>query len=96
MNTNSFPNRILCYLRLLLVTYSPIHCPIDRINFIHNPNLGRDESKLAIIESYLRCNKMFRDYSNPEQDPIFTKVCILNSRVFVYLDISHLCDNKQQ
>ena len=90
---NSFSNRI-CYLRLLFVPDSPIHCLFDRTYFIHNPNLGRDESKLAVIESYLRCNKMFRDYSNPEQDPIFSKVCLPNSRIFVCADISYLCDHK--
>jgi len=52
--------------------------PVDEMTLLYLKQTGRDESKLAVIESYLRCNKMFRDYSNPEQDPIFSKVVELD------------------
>lgn len=34
----------------------------------------RSKEKIDIIEAYLRATKQFRDYNNPEQDPIFSEV----------------------
>ena len=36
--------------------------------------LGRGEEHIKFIEDYLKANKLFRDYTNPEQDPTFTEV----------------------
>ena len=36
--------------------------------------LGRDEEKLKLVESYLKTNKMFRNYSDPSEDPVFSEV----------------------
>lgn len=36
--------------------------------------LGRGEEHIKFIEDYLKANKLFRDYTNPEQDPMFTEV----------------------
>lgn len=35
---------------------------------------GRDESRIAVIESYLRAMRLFRDYADPGQDPAFSQV----------------------
>ena len=45
------------------------------INF---PSLtGREADKVAYIEAYLKANKLFRDYTNTSQDPVFTKVSLM-------------------
>lgn len=36
--------------------------------------LGRDEVKINIVESYLKANNLFRDFTNPDQDPEFSEV----------------------
>ena len=28
-----------------------------------------------MVEQYLRATKLFRDYNNPDEDPVFTEVC---------------------
>ena len=45
--------------------------------------LGREEKKLAYIEAYLKANKLFRDYNNPEQDPVFSEVRSTGGKVFL-------------
>lgn len=35
---------------------------------------GREDEKVKIIEDYLRANQMFRNYNDPEDDPVFTQV----------------------
>ena len=35
---------------------------------------GRSEEKIKYIEAYLKANKMFRDYNQAEQDPLFSEV----------------------
>jgi len=35
---------------------------------------GRDSEKVAYIEAYLKANRMFRDYTNSGEDPVFSKV----------------------
>ena len=36
---------------------------------------GRDKDKIDMVEQYLRATKLFRDYNNPDEDPVFTEVC---------------------
>ena len=36
--------------------------------------IGRGEEHIKFIEDYLKANNLFRDYTNPEQDPVFTEV----------------------
>ena len=36
--------------------------------------LGRSEEALECIEAYARATKMFRDYSDPSSDPVFSEV----------------------
>jgi len=42
--------------------------------FVYSLLPGREESKIAQIEAYLRANKMFRNFTNAEEDPIFSQV----------------------
>jgi len=37
---------------------------------------GRDERKVAIIDAYLKAVRLFRDYSDPSQDPEYSEVRI--------------------
>ena len=39
---------------------------------------GRDDSKVQLIESYMKSIGLFRDYSTPTQDPQFTSVVELD------------------
>lgn len=34
----------------------------------------RDEAKIAQIEAYLKAVRMFRDFSDASQDPVFSEV----------------------
>jgi len=35
---------------------------------------GRDEEKMQVVEAYLKANKLFRNYSDPSEDPVFSQV----------------------
>lgn len=36
--------------------------------------IGRDEKHLKYVKSYLEAVHMYRDYNNPDQDPVFSEV----------------------
>ena len=36
--------------------------------------LGRPDEALECVETYLKATKMFRDYSDPDNDPVFSEV----------------------
>ncbi|XP_052786508.1 cytoplasmic aconitate hydratase-like isoform X2 [Mya arenaria] len=52
--------------------------PVDEKSLQYLRQTGRDESKIAQIEAYLRANGMFRNYNNEAQDPVFTQVIELD------------------
>ncbi|XP_064644944.1 cytoplasmic aconitate hydratase-like isoform X2 [Lineus longissimus] len=52
--------------------------PVDNISMLYLRQTGRDENKIAFVESYLRATKMFRDYMNESNDPIFSEVIELD------------------
>ncbi|XP_065063994.1 cytoplasmic aconitate hydratase-like isoform X2 [Rhopilema esculentum] len=52
--------------------------PVDEMTLLYLKQTGRDEKKLELIEAYLKRNKLFRDYNNPEQDPIFSQIVELD------------------
>lgn len=54
------------------------HFPVDArsLEYLHQTN--RPKEKIDVIESYLRATKQFRDYTNPEQDPVFSEVVELD------------------
>lgn len=45
--------------------------------------LGRSLEKIAYIESYLKAQGLFRDYSNPAQDPTFSDILELDLSTIV-------------
>ncbi|EDV25629.1 uncharacterized protein TRIADDRAFT_63287 [Trichoplax adhaerens] len=52
--------------------------PVDGQSIVYLRQTGRSEKKLEYIEKYLKEMKMFRNYSNPDEDPIFSQVIELN------------------
>ena len=40
---------------------------------LHFP-LDRSADKLKVVEDYLKANKMFRNYNDASQDPVFSEV----------------------
>ncbi|KAK3598618.1 hypothetical protein CHS0354_019877 [Potamilus streckersoni] len=52
--------------------------PIDEKSLVYLRQTGREESKLQYIETYLKANKLFRDFNNPEEDPVFSQVIELD------------------
>ena len=47
---------------------------VDESSLMYLRQTGREESKLELIEGYLRANKMFRNYNDASQDPVFSEV----------------------
>ena len=38
---------------------------------------GRDKSKVTTVEKYLKANRMYRNFNDASEDPVFTKVGVL-------------------
>lgn len=52
--------------------------PVDEAALVYLRQTGRDEKKIALIERYLKAVRMFRDYSDCKQDPVYTNVVELD------------------
>lgn len=52
--------------------------PVDDMSIMYLRQSGRDEGKIDCIQAYLKANKLYRDYTNPEQDPSFTEIVELD------------------
>ncbi|KAL0809096.1 hypothetical protein ABMA28_012722, partial [Loxostege sticticalis] len=52
--------------------------PVDGRSLQYLAQTNRSKDKIDIIEAYLRATKQFRDFNNPEQDPIFSEVVELD------------------
>ncbi|KAK6179534.1 hypothetical protein SNE40_011866 [Patella caerulea] len=52
--------------------------PVDESSLSYLKQTGRETEQLNIIENYLKTNKMFRNYSDSDEDPVFTKVIELD------------------
>jgi len=52
--------------------------PVDEHSIKYLSNTARDEQKLKVIETYLRTNKIFRDFTNEKEDPVFSKIVELD------------------
>ena len=48
--------------------------PVDKNTLDYLRQTNRSESKIKIVEQYLRATKQFRDYHDESEDPIFSKV----------------------
>lgn len=52
--------------------------PVDEKSLLYLRQTGRREETLECVEAYARATKMFRDYSDPRTDPVFSEVVELD------------------
>jgi len=52
--------------------------PVDTASTGYLRQTGRSEEHIAAIEHYLRAVRMFRDYSDPAQDPVYSQIVSLD------------------
>ncbi|BAT90292.1 hypothetical protein VIGAN_06151000 [Vigna angularis var. angularis] len=52
--------------------------PVDHVTLQYLKLTGRSDDNVAMIESYLRANKLFVDYNEPQQDRVYTSHLELN------------------
>ncbi|PWA39761.1 aconitate hydratase 1 [Artemisia annua] len=52
--------------------------PVDHVTLQYLKMTGRSNDTISMIESYLRANKLFMDYSQPEGDMVFSSHLKLN------------------
>ncbi|XP_048236748.1 cytoplasmic aconitate hydratase-like isoform X3 [Haliotis rufescens] len=52
--------------------------PVDEMSIVYLRQTGRAEEKLNFIEKYMKVNKMFRDFSDASQDPVFSQIVELD------------------
>ncbi|XP_063082882.1 cytoplasmic aconitate hydratase isoform X2 [Cavia porcellus] len=57
--------------------------PVDEVSIKYLVQTGRDENKVNYTKKYLQAAGMFRDFSNPSQDPDFTQVVELDLKTVV-------------
>ncbi|XP_063232148.1 cytoplasmic aconitate hydratase-like [Bacillus rossius redtenbacheri] len=52
--------------------------PIDKAGLDYLRQTNRDEEKVQLVEDYLRAVGLYRDFSNQDQDPVYSEVVTLN------------------
>ncbi|XP_075221965.1 cytoplasmic aconitate hydratase-like isoform X2 [Lycorma delicatula] len=52
--------------------------PVDLNSLDYLRQTNREETKIKLIEEYLRVTKMLRNFSNEKEDPVFTQVVTLD------------------
>ncbi|KAK2167720.1 hypothetical protein LSH36_25g10021 [Paralvinella palmiformis] len=52
--------------------------PVDEHSMKYLSQTGRDEEKMQVVEAYLKANKLFRNYSDPSEDPVFSQIVELD------------------
>ncbi|KAH7546725.1 hypothetical protein FEM48_Zijuj01G0232000 [Ziziphus jujuba var. spinosa] len=52
--------------------------PVDHVTLQYLKLTGRSDETVAMIEAYLRANKMFIDYNEPQQERLYTSYLQLN------------------
>ncbi|KAA0196652.1 hypothetical protein HAZT_HAZT004313 [Hyalella azteca] len=52
--------------------------PVDPAASAYLKQTGRDQKQIAVIEAYLKAVKMFRNYGDSSQDPVYTQVVELD------------------
>ncbi|RMX49115.1 hypothetical protein pdam_00003912 [Pocillopora damicornis] len=52
--------------------------PVDEKSLLYLRQTGRSEEALECVEAYARATKMFRDYSDPSSDPVFSEIVELD------------------
>ena len=53
--------------------YNQFSCPL-KSNLLSAFLSGRSEETLERVEAYMKATKMFRDFSDPNNDPVFSEV----------------------
>lgn len=48
--------------------------PVDKMSIKYLVQTGRGDEKIEYVEAYLKAAKMFRDYTDPNEDPAFSEV----------------------
>ena len=48
--------------------------PVDEMTLAYLRQTGRDDENIRYMEQYLKANKMFRNYNDDTQDPVFSEV----------------------
>ena len=48
--------------------------PVDDMSLLYLKQTGRSPEATAGVEAYLKASGMYRDYSDPSQDPVFSQV----------------------
>ena len=48
--------------------------PVDEMSMKYLHQSARNPHQLAYVREYLKAVGMFREYSNPNQDPVFSEV----------------------
>ena len=51
--------------------------PVDDTSIGYLRQTNRDPKRLKYIEAYLKASRMYRNYSDPNQDPVFSQVQLL-------------------
>ncbi|PNF23509.1 hypothetical protein B7P43_G05582 [Cryptotermes secundus] len=52
--------------------------PVDKNSLVYLRQTNRDENKVQLMEEYLKSVRMFRNYSDASQDPVFSEVVTLD------------------
>uniref|UniRef100_T1J0N8 Cytoplasmic aconitate hydratase n=1 Tax=Strigamia maritima TaxID=126957 RepID=T1J0N8_STRMM len=52
--------------------------PVDDKSMLYLRQTGRDEDKLAYIEAYLKSVKLYRNYNNVGEDPVYSEIVELD------------------
>ncbi|GBN45447.1 Cytoplasmic aconitate hydratase [Araneus ventricosus] len=52
--------------------------PVDDKSILYLHQTGRDEKHLKYVKAYLEAVYMYRDYKNPDQDPVFSETVTLD------------------
>ncbi|XP_071942319.1 cytoplasmic aconitate hydratase-like isoform X2 [Antedon mediterranea] len=51
---------------------------IDEISLKYMKQTGRQDSKISMVEKYLKANGLFRDFDNSKQDPVYSEIVELD------------------
>lgn len=57
--------------------------PVDEKSLTYLRQTNRDEKMLEYIEAYLKAVKMFRNYNDPSEDPVYSEIVELNLETVV-------------
>ena len=65
--------------------------PVDDTSIGYLRQTNRDPERLKYIEAYLKASRMYRNYSDPKQDPVFSQVQLLLTLLLLLLLLLLFC-----